>query len=131
VWFKPTVKGVAAGTVSVISANLSSPATLSLSGTGVTSSNPNPPPTPPPAPTAHSVHLSWAPSSSSVVGYHVYRGQVSGGPYSSASSSMDALNFDDANVTDGTTYYYVVTSVDSSGVESAYSNQATAQVPNN
>jgi Abnormal spindle-like microcephaly-assoc'd, ASPM-SPD-2-Hydin len=128
VWFKPTLKGVAAGTVSVISANLSSPATLSLAGTGVTSSNPNPPP---PNPTAHSVHLSWAPSSSSVTGYHVYRGQVSGGPYSSASSSVDALSFDDNSVADGTTYYYVVTSVDSSGVESAYSNQATAQVPNN
>jgi hypothetical protein len=131
VWFKPTVKGVAAGTVSVISASLSSPVTLSLAGTGVTSTNPNPNPTPTPTPTPHSVHLSWAPSSSSVVGYHVYRGQVSGGPYSSASSSVDALSFDDSNVADGTTYYYVVTSVDSSGVESAYSNQASAQVPNN
>jgi uncharacterized repeat protein (TIGR01451 family) len=129
VWFKPTVKGVAAGTVSVISANLSSPATLSLAGTGVTSTSPNPSPTP--TPTAHSVHLSWAPSSSSVVGYHVYRGQVSGGPYSSASSSVDALSFDDSGVADGTTYYYVVTAVDSSGAESAYSNQATAQIPNN
>jgi uncharacterized repeat protein (TIGR01451 family) len=129
VWFKPTVKGVAAGTVSVISANLSSPATLSLAGTGVTSTSPNPSPTP--TPTAHSVHLSWAPSSSSVVGYHVYRGQVSGGPYSSASSSVDALSFDDSGVADGTTYYYVVTAVDSSGAESAYSNQATAEIPNN
>ena len=82
-------------------------------------------------PTAHSVHLSWAPSSSSVVSYHVYRGQVSGGPYSSASSPADVLSFDDTNVTDGTTYYYGVTSVDSSGVESAYSNQATAEIPNN
>jgi hypothetical protein len=131
VWFKPTVKGVAAGTVSVISANLSSPVTLSLAGTGVTSTSPNPNPNPTPTPTPHSVHLSWAPSSSSVVGYHVYRGQVSGGPYSSASSSMDALSFDDSGVADGTTYYYVVTSVDSSGAESAYSNQAAAQIPNN
>jgi hypothetical protein len=131
VWFKPAVKGVAAGTVSVISANLSSPVTLSLAGTGVTSSSPDPNPTPTPTPTAHSVHLSWAPSSSSVVGYNVYRGQVSGGPYSSASSSVDALSFDDSSVADGTTYYYVVTSVDSSGAESAYSNQATAEIPKN
>jgi hypothetical protein len=129
VWFKPTIKGVASGTVSIISANLSSPATLSLSGNGVTSTTPTPTPTP--TPTAHTVHLSWAPSSSSVVGYRVYRSQVSGGPYSNKLSSVDALSFDDATVVDGNTYYYVVTSVDSAGVESAYSNQTSAQIPNN
>jgi len=128
VWFKPTVKGVAAGTVSIISANLSSPATLSLSGDGVTSTTPTPTPTP----TPHTVHLSWAPSSSSVAGYRVYRGQVSGGPYpNTVVSSVDALSYDDATVVDGNTYYYVVTAVDSTGAESLLSNQATAQIPNN
>jgi hypothetical protein len=129
VWFKPTVKGVASGTVSIISANLSSPVTLGLSGSGVTSSSPSP--TPSPTPTAHTVHLSWAPSSSAVSGYRVYRGQVSGGPYPNAVTSGDVLSFDDTTVVDGNTYYYVVTAVDSAGVESTYSNQASAQVPNN
>jgi fibronectin type 3 domain-containing protein len=32
----------------------------------------------------------------------------------------------DVSVLSGTTYYYVSTAVDSSNVESAYSNQATA-----
>jgi hypothetical protein len=131
VWFKPTVKGVASGTVSIISANLASPATLGLSGSGVTSTSSSPTPSPTPAPTAHTVHLSWAPSSSAVVGYRVYRGQVSGGPYPNAVTSVDALSFDDTTVADGNTYYYVVTSVDSAGEESAYSNQASAAVPNN
>ena len=45
VWFKPTVKGSASGTLSLLSANLSSPETMSLSGTGASSSpNPSPPP---------------------------------------------------------------------------------------
>jgi len=133
VWFKPTVKGVAAGTVSIISANLSSPVTLGLSGSGVTSTSPSPTPTPTPSPTptAHTVHLSWAPSSSAVTGYRVYRGQVSGGPYPNAVTSVDALSFDDTTVVDGNTYYYVVTAVDSAGEESAYSNQASAAVPGN
>lgn len=135
VWFKPAVKGVASGTVSIISANLSSPASLSLSGTGVTSTTPSPTPTPTPtpspSPTAHTVHLSWSPSSSSVVSYRIYRGQVSGGPYPNTVSSVDALSFDDSTVVDGNTYYYVVTAVDSAGAESAYSNQTSAQVPNN
>jgi fibronectin type 3 domain-containing protein len=35
----------------------------------------------------------------------------------------------DPGVQSGTTYFYVVTAVDSSNVESTYSNQATAAIP--
>jgi hypothetical protein len=43
VWFHPTVKCSASGTVSILSANLSSPATTSLSGSGTSStSTPSP-----------------------------------------------------------------------------------------
>ncbi len=37
--------------------------------------------------------------------------------------------YTDSTVQSGTTYYYVVTAVDSSGSESNYSNQATAVIP--
>jgi fibronectin type 3 domain-containing protein len=35
----------------------------------------------------------------------------------------------DSSVQSATTYYYVATAVDSSNLESAYSNQATAAIP--
>jgi fibronectin type 3 domain-containing protein len=66
-----------------------------------------------------------------VSGYNVYRGTTSNGPYSTKlnSSLVTAVGFTDSTVTDGTTYYYVVTAVDSNNVESVDSNQATAIVP--
>jgi hypothetical protein len=76
------------------------------------------------------VLLTWNASSSPVVGYYVYRSTVSGGPYAvQTTSAIAALNFTDTSVGAGTTYYYVVTSIDTSGVESAYSNQAVATIP--
>lgn len=79
----------------------------------------------------HSVALSWNPSTSQVVGYNIYRGTQNGGPYSKLNSSPEpGTAYTDASVLSGTTYYYVATSVDSNNVESTYSNQATAQVPN-
>ncbi len=129
VWFSPGVAGPASATVSLLSPNLSSPATLSLSGEGVSSSAT---PAAPAAPAAvqHTVHLTWDPSSSAVIGYRVYRSEVSGGPYASLNgTATDALAYDDATVASGTTYYYVVTAVDFSGKESVDSNQTTAVVP--
>lgn len=91
--------------------------TESLSGSGV-------------APVQHSVALSWAASTSTgIVGYNVYRSGVSGGPYAQV-TSMDAdLTYTDSAVSAGQTYYYVVSAVDSTGAESAYSNQTQAAVP--
>ncbi|MGC0779244.1 MAG: choice-of-anchor D domain-containing protein [Candidatus Acidiferrum sp.] len=128
VWFRPQTIGAASGTVSILSANLTSPETVSLTGDGV-SSTPAPPPPPPPA-TQHTVHLTWNPSSSVVAGYRVYRSTISGTSYSPLfSTPLDAFSFDDSSVTNGNTYYYVVTAVDDNGLESLYSNQATANVP--
>jgi hypothetical protein len=80
--------------------------------------------------TAHSVLLNWAPSTSTVSGYNVYRSTVNGSGYTKLNSSMMAsLSYSDTSVTSGTTYFYVATSVDSGGDESANSNQATAVVP--
>jgi fibronectin type 3 domain-containing protein len=77
------------------------------------------------------VNLSWTPSpSSDVVGYNVYRGTISGGPYTKLTSSPLPSALDtDTTVASGQTYYYVVTAVDSSNNESADSNQAVASVP--
>ena len=81
---------------------------------------------------AHSVDLNWDPSAGNgVVGYNVYRGGASGGPYSMINSTLDASTvYTDNNVTSGQTYYYVATAVDESGNESSYSNQAQAVIPN-
>ncbi len=45
------------------------------------------------------------------------------------SSPQAGTTYVDSTVQSGTTYYYVVTAVSSSGAESSYSNQATAVVP--
>jgi hypothetical protein len=128
VWFSPKAAGPAAATLSLLSANLSSPGTLSMSGDGV-SSTPTPTPTPPPA-TQHTVALTWGASASQVIGYRVYRSETSGSSYSALNgTALSALNYSDSTVASGTTYYYVVTAVDSAGTESVYSNQATAVIP--
>jgi fibronectin type 3 domain-containing protein len=76
------------------------------------------------------VALTWVPSTSVVAGYNVYRSEVSGGPYSKLDSNFVAANsLTDSSVQAGLTYYYVVTSVTSSGMESADSVQTSATIP--
>jgi len=90
---------------------------VSLTGSG----------TPPPA---HSVNLSWNPSTSGAVGYNVYRGNTSGGPYTEINPMLDpSTSYTDSTVLGGQTYYYVSTAVDASGVESGFSNQVKATIP--
>jgi hypothetical protein len=132
VWFSPKAAGPAAATLTLLSANLSTPETLSMTGDGVTSnSNPSPTPEPPTQPAAkHKVALTWNASTSKVIGYRVYRSESSGGSYNALNgTAITALDYSDDSVSSGSTYYYVVTSVDSSGAESVYSNQATAIIP--
>lgn len=118
VTFAPTAAGSDPGTVAVASNATNSPDNITLSGTGSTST------TPP------SVSLSWTPSVSVVAGYNVYRSQTSGGPYTKMDSSIVAADsYSDTNVQAGQTYFYVVTSVTSSGVESADSTQVSATTP--
>jgi hypothetical protein len=81
-------------------------------------------------PIQHSVTLSWAASTSTVIGYNIYRSTVSGGSYARVNTSLDAaLNYVDNTVQSGQTYYFVVTSVDSNDVESAFSSQVSATIP--
>ncbi len=78
----------------------------------------------------HSVSLTWTASTSSgVAGYKVYRGTASGGPYTLVGSVGLTTSYTDNTVMSGTTYYYVVTAVDSNNNVSPNSNQAQAVVP--
>jgi len=72
------------------------------------------------------VSLNWA-VSSGASGYQVKRATTNGGPYTVVGSPT-AASYQDNGVTNGTTYYYVVTAVNGSG-ESAASTQVTA-IPN-
>jgi fibronectin type 3 domain-containing protein len=65
-----------------------------------------------------------------VMGYNIYRGTVSGGPYTRINSSLTTAPYStDSTVQGGQTYYYVTTAVDSTGMESTYSNQVQALIP--
>lgn len=69
---------------------------------------------------------------SDLAGYNVYRSVNTGGPYSQINGTLLGTNqYTDSNVLNGTAYYYVVTSVDTSGNESAFSaeSSATPQAP--
>jgi fibronectin type 3 domain-containing protein len=117
VMFSPTTAGAVSESIVVVSNATGSPATIALSGTGVTL-------------VQHTVALTWNASTSTVSGYNVYRSTVSGSSYTMLNASLVAvLNYTDATVVSGTTYYYVTTAVDSSGNESAYSDQVSAPIP--
>ena len=117
VTFSPTTAGSASGSISIASNATGSPATITLSGTGVTS-------------VQHTVALTWNASTSTVSGYNVYRSTVSGSSYTKINSSLvTVLNYTDLAVQNGTTYFYVTTAQDTNGTESAFSNQATAPIP--
>ncbi len=81
-------------------------------------------------PAQYSVVLTWDASPSNVSGYNVYRSTVSGSSYAKINSSLVlAIDYTDSTVQSGTTYYYVTTAVDSDGIESVYSNEASATIP--
>jgi len=114
--FAPKAAGSLPGSIAFVSNSTTSPTSISLSGTGT-------------AP-QHSVSLTWVASTSTVSGYRVYRGTTSGGPYTLVSSGLvSVLTYTDSTVQAGATYFYVVTAVDSSGNESAFSNEVQAVVP--
>jgi Abnormal spindle-like microcephaly-assoc'd, ASPM-SPD-2-Hydin len=79
----------------------------------------------------HSVALGWNTSTSTdVVGYNIYRGTTSGATYTRINAALAPSPADtDNTVQSGQTYYYVVTAVDSAGVESSNSTQAQAVIP--
>jgi hypothetical protein len=117
VQFAPSAAGAVNGNLTIVSNATDSPTSIGLTGTGTQQ--------------AATVALGWTASTSSVIGYNVYRGTTTGGPYSSklTSSPVGSTQFTDTGVQSGLTYYYVVTSVNSNDVESVYSGQAVATIP--
>ncbi len=70
-------------------------------------------------------------SESDVVGYNIYRGTASGGPYTKLNTNpVTSLTYSDATVVAGTTYYYVTTSVDCADKESSLYSVETVVKPN-
>jgi len=116
--FNPASAGTVNGSLSLMS-NGATIISVPLSGTGV-------------APLAHTVDVSWAASTSpSLQGYNVYRSTVSGGPYTKLSTTLSSttLLFTDTSPVSGKQYFYVVTALNTSGVESAASSEVTVTIP--
>jgi hypothetical protein len=118
VTFTPAATGNVTGSVSVSSNASNSPGLVALSGAGVQV-------------ISHSATLNWSASTSTVIGYNLYRATISGGPYTKINTSVDATTtFTDAGtVQAGKIYYWVVTAVNSSNVESVYSGEVSATIP--
>jgi hypothetical protein len=115
--FAPSASGAATGKVTVSSNASNSPASISLSGTGVAAG-------------VHSVALSWTGAVTGVTGYNAYASTVSGGPFVKLTSTpLTRPSYTDSSVQSDRTYYYVVTALNASDQESAYSNEVTAIVP--
>jgi fibronectin type 3 domain-containing protein len=70
------------------------------------------------------VSLTWS-TATNATSYHVKRATTTGGPYTQVSTPTTAT-FADTGLTNGTTYFYVVSAVNSAG-ESANSSEASAK----
>ncbi len=80
------------------------------------------------------MNLSWnASSSPNISGYNVYRAVYANscGSYSKINSLLNTGTlYTDSNVTDGTSYCYAATAVDTTNAESGYSNVVSnVQIP--
>jgi Abnormal spindle-like microcephaly-assoc'd, ASPM-SPD-2-Hydin len=118
VGFAPTSVQLAQGKLSITSTASNGLVHVALSGNGQAAEH-------------HSVTLNWQPSASSTIGYFVYRTNTQNGGRSRLNTSAEnTTSFTDSTVSSGETYLYAVTSIDSSNVESAPSNQVTVTIPN-
>jgi len=118
--FDPKATGSVSGTLTITSNAANSPLNIALSGTGAA------------ATAQHAVALTWDRSSSSVTGYFVYRGSKPSGPFAQLNSSPESSpSYSDSTVSSGQVYYYYVTAVDSSNIQSADSNEVSVTIPSN
>lgn len=92
---------------------------------------PKPAPAPPQTTAQHSLTLTWTEVQGTDIatGFNIYRSTVTGGPFTkltSAPLAVTVLTYQDTTGAGGTKYFYVVTAIDSLGVESANSAEVTA-----
>jgi hypothetical protein len=73
------------------------------------------------------VGLAWS-ASAGASSYNIKRSTTNGGPYLTLAAGVLTTNYTDAAITNGATYYYVVTASNPNG-ESSWSNQVAATVP--
>ena len=121
VTFSPQVSAAASATLTFTSNAQPTTTTEALTGTGT------------PAP-VHTVSLSWtASTSSNISGYNIYRAVYTNscGSFSKINSVLNTTTlYTDSVVTDGISYCYATTAVNSSNEESGYSNiAANVQIP--
>jgi len=116
--YTPTSVSSTSGNVVISSSASNSALNVAVTGSGTQAAQ-------------QSVSLGWVASTTpGVVGYFVYRSTVSGGPYTVLDSSyVSSTKYTDSTVQPSNTYYYVVTSVNSSNIQSGYSAQVSAKVP--
>lgn len=80
----------------------------------------------------HSIVVGWATyvqGADVAVGFNVYRGTISGGPYTKqnvATIPLTTLSYTDTSGTGNTKYFYVVRAVDAIGIESPNSAEVSA-----
>lgn len=118
--FAPTSVGSASGQLTVVSnSTTNATAVVNLSGTGKA--------------VAYQVELAWNPPispSDPIAGYNIYRSPSGSSSFELLNTSIDLqTSYTDAYVQIGTTYEYVIKSVDDSGVESVPSSMFTASIP--
>lgn len=119
VTFSPLSAGILNAALNFTDSAPGSPQGVPLTGTGTST---------------HSVDVNWTASVSiGVTGYNVYRGTLSGGPYSQINSTLvSGTTYTDFTVTSGGHYCYVVTAYAPSGYtpqESVYSAESCSTVP--
>lgn len=122
VTFSPSAAGAANATLTFTSNAQPSTTAETLTGSGT-------------AGPTHTVSLSWnASSSSNISGYNIYRAVYSTSSCGSFAKVNATLNtgtlYTDSGVTDGSSYCYATTAVNTSNEESGYSNIVSAvQIP--